>query len=216
VELATPAVVSALGRNVIRECAMERQHDMHMGWGRFGGMIGTSAVLMFFLMYQLVYASDHATFSINRLMASLVMACVMSVVMLAFMWSMYKGTWLKIAIIAVAILAGAALLYVNRAQTVVSDIAFMRSMIPHHSIAVNNASKATITDPRVRRLADQIIESQMVEITAMKLLIQDIENRGSRGTAALPPAPAEMSQQMMARARDTAPAEPLAFGPNKP
>jgi hypothetical protein len=69
---------------------------------------------------------------------------------------------------------------------------------------VNNARKAGITDPRVRRLADQIIESQMVEITAMKLLIQHIENRGSRGMAVLPPAPAEMSQQMMARARETA------------
>jgi hypothetical protein len=204
VELAIPAVVSAVGRNVMQECAMERQHNMNMGWGRFAGMIGTSAVLMFFLMYQLVYAFDHATFSINRLVASLVMACVMSVVMLGFMWSMYKGTWLKIAIVTVAVLAGAVLLYVNRAQTVVSDVAFMRAMIPHHSIAVNNARKATITDPRVRRLADQIIESQMVEITAMKLLIEDIENRGNRGTAALPPASVEMTQEMMARARETA------------
>jgi hypothetical protein len=44
----------------------------------------------------------------------------------------------------------------------------------------------------------------MIEITAMKLLIQDIENRRNQGTAALPPASAEMSEQMMARAREAA------------
>ena len=33
----------------------------------------TSTVVMFFLMYQLVYSLDHALFSLNRLMASLIM-----------------------------------------------------------------------------------------------------------------------------------------------
>ena len=61
---------------------------MSMGWGRFAAMIATSAFIMFFLMYQLVYSTEHAMFSLNRLVASLVMASVMSVVMLGFMWSM--------------------------------------------------------------------------------------------------------------------------------
>ena len=60
-------------------------------WIRFAGMIATSTFIMFFLMYQLVYSTDHATFSMNRLIASLVMGCVMTVVMLGFMWSMYQG-----------------------------------------------------------------------------------------------------------------------------
>jgi hypothetical protein len=47
-----------------------------MGWGRCAAMIGTSAFIMFFLMYQLIYTLDHATLSVNRLIASLVMACV--------------------------------------------------------------------------------------------------------------------------------------------
>jgi len=47
---------------------------MQMSWGRFAAMIGTSTFIMFFLMYQLVYTFDHATFSLNRLLASLVMA----------------------------------------------------------------------------------------------------------------------------------------------
>ena len=44
-------------------------------------------------------------------------------------------------------------------------------MIPHHSIAINNARKADISDPRVRKLADGIIASQVREIRTMKLLL---------------------------------------------
>ena len=46
---------------------------MKMGWGKFVAMIATSTVVMFFLMYHLVYSLDHALFSVNRLIASLIM-----------------------------------------------------------------------------------------------------------------------------------------------
>ena len=74
----------------------------------------------------------------------------------------------------------------NRTQALVSDVAFMQSMIPHHSIALNNARTATITDPRVRRLADGIIESQVREIAEMKLLIEDIDRKVSAVRAGCP------------------------------
>ena len=181
---------------------MERQKQMTgMSWGRFAAMIGTSTVIMFFLMYQLIYSLDHALFSINRLIASLVMACVMSIVMLGFMWSMYHGTRAKVAVVAVAAVLGVLLLGVNRSQAAVGDLTFMRSMIPHHSIAINNARKAHISDPRVRKLADGIIESQVREIREMKLLIADIEEHGERGTAALPPRSADVTPEMDAEAR---------------
>ncbi|HLQ18955.1 MAG TPA: hypothetical protein VK146_08240 [Tabrizicola sp.] len=54
-------------------------------------MILTSTVVMIVLMYQLVYDWDHVFFSLNRLVASMVMGCVMVVIMLGFMWPMYKG-----------------------------------------------------------------------------------------------------------------------------
>lgn len=168
-----------------------------MSWTRFAMMIATSTFVMFFLMYQLVYTADHMTFSINRLVASLVMGCVMAVVMLAFMWSMYRGKTIKIATLAGATVGAATLLAVNRSQAVVSDVAFMKSMIPHHSIAINNARKASITDPRVRKLADTIIESQVREIAEMKQLLDDIDRQGKRGTEELP-----------ARSTHATPAEP--------
>jgi hypothetical protein len=157
---------------------------------------------MFFLMYQLVYALDHATFSLNRLVASLVMGCIMAIVMLGFMWPMYKGTLIKIGVLIGAALGAVVLLVVNRSQAVVTDVTFMRAMIPHHSIAVNNARKASITDPRVRRLADNIIESQVREIAAMELLIQDIDRKGHRGTVRLPARPAQVTPDMEPQIRE--------------
>lgn len=179
-----------------------REQMMAMSWGRFAGMIGTSTVVMFFLMYQLIYSTDHAMFSINRLVASLVMGCVMSIVMLSFMWSMYRGQGIKIAILIGAAVGAVLLLVVNRTQAVVSDVAFMKSMIPHHSIAINNARKASISDPRVRRLADGIIESQVREIAEMKLLIEDINRQGKRGADELPARSARLTPKMEAEIRE--------------
>lgn len=48
-------------------------------------------------------------------------------------------------------------------------------MIPHHSIAIMTSERARIADPRVRKLADEIIEAQRREISEMKYLIQDLE-----------------------------------------
>lgn len=173
------------------------QHQMmKMRWGRFAAMIATSTVIMFFLMYQLVYRIDHAMFSVNRLVASLVMGCVMTVVMLGFMWSMYEGTGRKVAVLVPAALLGMILLYVNRSQSLIGDVTFMKAMIPHHSIAINNARKAGIRDPRVRELADEIIESQLREILEMKLLIDDIERNGKRSDRVLPARPADVTPEM--------------------
>ena len=175
----------------------QQQKPMGMSWGRFAAMIVTSTVIMVFLMYQLIYSYDHALFSVNRLIASLVMGCVMTVVMLAFMWSMYKGKGTKIAVLITAALLGVVLLFVNRNQAVIGDVNFMRSMIPHHSIAINNARKSSISDPRVRELADGIIRAQVLEIEAIKRLIADIEENGERGTDELAPRSTELTDEML-------------------
>lgn len=167
-----------------------------MSWGRFAAMIATSTVIMFFLMYQMVYVFDHATFSMNRFIGALVMGCVMTVVMLSFMWSMYGGLGTKVGVLVAAALLGVLFLYANRSQSVIGDLDFMQSMIPHHSIAINNARKASLRDPRVRQLADDIIRAQVLEIAAMKLLIEDIERNGNRGAEALPPRSTEITPEM--------------------
>lgn len=177
-------------------------HDMTMGWGRFAAMIATSTAIMFLLMYHLVYSPDHAMFSLTRLLGALIMGAVMTAVMLGFMWKMYAGTATKLAVLAVAIVAAGTLLAVNRSQSLVGDTAFMKAMIPHHSIAINNARKARISDPRVRALADQIISSQVREIAEMKALIDDIDANGRRGGEPLPAGTAEITPDMLPRIKE--------------
>ena len=50
-------------------------------------------------------------------------------------------------------------------------------MIPHHSIAILTSRRAHIRDPRVRKLADEIIEAQVREIGEMKQLLAELERR---------------------------------------
>lgn len=53
-------------------------------------------------------------------------------------------------------------------------------MIPHHSIAILTSSRAEISDPRVRDLANRIIKAQESEIAEMKELIQELEAQPER------------------------------------
>lgn len=49
-------------------------------------------------------------------------------------------------------------------------------MIPHHSIAIMTSERAQIRDPRVRKLADEIIEAQRREIAEMRFLIGEVSS----------------------------------------
>lgn len=181
---------------------MDDKPKMSMSWGRFAAMIAASTFIMFFLMYQLVYSWDHALFSLTRLLSSLVMGCVMTAVMLAFMWRMYRPNAAKITVLVGAIVSGITLLAVNRSQALVGDSDFMKAMIPHHSIAINNARNADIRDPRVRYLADRITRDQVKEIAEMKMLLRDIEKHGRAANQPLTAGGATLTADGEAEARD--------------
>jgi hypothetical protein len=146
-----------------------------MTYGRFAAMIATSTVVMFGLMYLNTYALDHATFSQTRAWMALLMGAVMGVIMLGFMWSMYKNNSVNAAIIGASVVVFAASLWLVRSQETVYDVSYMKAMIPHHSIAIMTSERAHIRDPRVRKLADDIIKAQVREIAEMKALIADLE-----------------------------------------
>lgn len=141
---------------------------------RFAAMILTSTAVMFLLMYLNIYSVDHLFFSETRLYMSLVMGAAMAVIMLGFMQSMLKNKGLNIGILAGSILVFGLALFLVRSQATVEDVSYMKAMIPHHSIAILTSERANIEDPRVRELADEIIESQRREIAEMKALIEDM------------------------------------------
>jgi ABC-type uncharacterized transport system permease subunit len=148
-----------------------------MSYWRFGAMVGTATVLMYGLMYLNTYAFDHVFFSETRVYMALLMGACMGVVMLAFMLRMYKNMRVNAGIAVGCIALFALALWLVRSQATVGEVSYMRAMIPHHSIAILTSERAEITDPRVRRLADQIIESQREEIAEMNALIEDLTRR---------------------------------------
>ncbi len=149
-----------------------------MGYGRFVAMIATSTVVMFGLMYLNTYSIDHIEFSQTRMWMAIYMGAVMAVIMLAFMLGMYSDRRKNIAIVLGAGLAFGLSLWLVRSQQTVGDLAWMRAMIPHHSIAIMTSERADISDPRVRALADAIIEAQRNEIAEMQRYIADIKANG--------------------------------------
>ena len=156
------------------------EQDQHQGnYIKFFAMIGTSTVLMFFLMYLHSYQLlDHAWFSETRLFMTLIMGASMTVVMLSFMISMYKNSTANKAIFVGAFAVFVLALWLVRSQVTVTGVDYMEGMIPHHSIAVLTSERAQIKDPRVRELANKIIEAQRREIKEMEWLIADIEKNG--------------------------------------
>lgn len=146
-----------------------------MGYGRFAAMVATSTLVMFILMYVDVYVLGHIEFSQTRFWMAFVMGAAMAVIMLAFMWSMYKNKRVNAAILGGSVLVFALALWLVRSQDTVGDVAYMRAMIPHHSIAILTSERAHIKDPEVRRLADGIIDAQVREITEMRRLVAKLE-----------------------------------------
>jgi uncharacterized protein (DUF305 family) len=159
-----------------------------MSYLRFAAMIAASTLLMFGLMYLNTFALDHVWYSQTRTWMALLMGAAMAVVMMGFMFAMYRRVRANLAIMAAAVVAFGVSLWLVRSQETVSDIAYMKAMIPHHSIAVLTSSRAHIRDPRVRDLADRIIEAQVREIGEMEALIADLErNPVPAGAPDLPP-----------------------------
>jgi hypothetical protein len=155
----------------------DKQGGMKMGYRRFAAMIATSTVVMFGLMYLNTYALSHVFYSQTRMWMALLMGAVMAVIMLGFMWSMYRNVRTNVAILAGSAVVFAMALWLVRSQETVDDVAYMKAMIPHHSIAIMTSERAHIKDPEVRKLADGIIDAQVREIAEMKKMIARLEAR---------------------------------------
>ena len=184
------------------ENATTNGHGQGSKWPTFAAMIATSIVTMFVLKYSNVYDTGHIWFSQTRMWMALMMGMAMIVIMLGFMWGMYRTFMTKVLVMIGAVLGFALFLFLARSQTTVNDQAYMKAMIPHHSIAVLTSRRAEISDPRVRELADAIIEAQVKEIAQMEMLLEDIEENGEQGSGeALPARSAELTPELRRKAR---------------
>lgn len=156
-----------------------QMRGMHL---RFAAMILTAMVVMYFVMFVGSWRWDHVRFSQSRIFMALTMGGTMGLIMFGWMRSMYKKPKVNIAIVIASIVLIAGGVALDRSQVTVDDAAFMRAMIPHHSLAITRSENAQLSDLRVCELAVQISEAQNQEIAEMEWLIEDIEQNGVAAT----------------------------------
>lgn len=149
---------------------------------RFGAMILTAMVVMYWVMFVSTYEWSHLRWSESRLYMTFTMGGVMGLIMLAWMWNMYSNTKMNLVVVGASMLLIAIGAYLDRSQVTIDDIAFNSAMIPHHSMAITRAERAQIRDVRVCELAVEISEAQRREILEMDWLIDDIERNGIAAT----------------------------------
>ena len=157
--------------NTSNQGNMNHQQGMNP-YVKFTLMILTSTIVMFIMMYFNTYQLDHVYFSETRAYMALYMGAVMAIIMLAFMSNMYKKTKINLLVYGISVVMFAVGIWGVRSQATVDQVDWMQAMIPHHSIAILTSSRADIEDPRVRQLADGIIEAQKREIAEMQALLE--------------------------------------------
>ncbi len=146
-----------------------------MNYTKFLLMIASSTLIMYVAMYLNSYELAHVFWSETRFYMSLMMGAIMALVMLAFMLNMYKDNSKNISIIIGSLALFIGSLYLVRSQTTIEDVSWMKAMIPHHSIAILTSKRANLSDPRVKQLANEIIDAQNREIGEMKVLIEGLD-----------------------------------------
>lgn len=144
---------------------------------KFGLMMLTSFIIMYAVMFMNVDQWDHIMLSSMRTYMTFLMIAPMAVVMMLYMWGMYKNKTANGIIIGIAIVIFGVTYYMMRNQTGITDVDYMKGMIPHHSSAILTSEESDLQDPEVKKLAEEIIKTQKEEIALMKELIERLQNQ---------------------------------------
>ncbi|MDT0576602.1 DUF305 domain-containing protein, partial [Croceicoccus sp. F390] len=91
------------------------------------------------------------------------------------MTGMYKIRTTSFITLGLAGFVFALALWVVRSQTKVTDTDCIQAVFPNYSIAFMTCKRAHIRNPRICKLAHEIISAQRREMAQIKYLIKDIE-----------------------------------------
>lgn len=136
-----------------------------------------SFIIMYAVMFANVDSVDHIMLSSMRTYMAILMIAPMAVSMMLFMWGMYENKKLNKVIIGLAVIIFAVTFYMMRTQAGISDVDYMKGMIPHHSSAILTSQESDLRDPETKKLAGEIIKAQEEEIALMKELIEKLDKR---------------------------------------
>lgn len=147
----------------------------NMSYKKFIVMMTISFIIMYVVMFLNIDNVDHYHTSATRIYMAILMVTPMAIVMMTMMGKMYPNKKANTGIIVAAIVLFIVTLTALRTQTPISDVQYMKAMIPHHSSAIMTSKHANINDPEVRKLADSIIASQEREIQQMETILNRLK-----------------------------------------
>lgn len=142
---------------------------------KFALMILLSFIAMYILMYAMVNNFSNVFPNVNQFYMAGLMTMPMVILELAIMGGMYMKKKLNIALMIIGCVLGIGFYFGIREQVGVGDRQFLRSMIPHHAAAILMVEKAELTDPEVKKLAEDIIKAQQAEIAQMKAKLNEMK-----------------------------------------
>lgn len=141
-------------------------------WIKLAVMTVVSFIAMYFLMYSMINTSGDLYLSVNQVWMAGSMTAAMVAIELIVMSDMYKARVVRNTLIVVSVAATIAFVLFTRYQTTIDDKDFLRSMIPHHSGAILMCANPALSDPEIKDLCSQIIESQQREINQMNSILK--------------------------------------------
>lgn len=157
---------------------MEHNHATHSSHQNHYVHLGVMAFLSFLAMYGLMYSMvdsfANVYMSFNQVYMAALMTAPMVIIELLVMRMMYKDNRLNVIIMMVSVAVGIAMFALIRQQNAIGDRQFLRSMIPHHSGAILMCREASISDPDLKTLCQEIISSQQREIDQMIAKLREL------------------------------------------
>lgn len=107
---------------------------------------------------------------------TLTMWAPMGIIMLLAMRSMYANKKANVAMLVVFALLAVGSFTATRTQAATDDQQFIKSMIPHHSGAILMCREASLTDPELTALCEDITTGQRSEIEQMEQIQERLNN----------------------------------------
>ena len=149
------------------------RHEAHRPYFGLLLSLAGSFVAMYFAMYAMADRWEHVYLNVSNVWMTGFMTAAMSVPMFLAMGHMFPTARAKVIAWAAVVLLGLASWFLLRAEAGVGDRQFLRAMIPHHSAAIQMVRESDLVDPRVKKLADDIIRSQDREIAEMQAMLKE-------------------------------------------
>lgn len=134
--------------------------------------VGIHFFIMLALTYSGVFRWEHIYLNLNRFYMAVIMVAPMIILMMIFMANMFKDKRINLAIYVVSGMIFLAGFFAIRSQALVGNEQFLKSMIPHHSIAIKTCERADITDAEIKELCGKIVQTQREEISQMEDILK--------------------------------------------